>query len=109
MRDGTFYLGIIRLHILHHAAEEPIFGGAIAAELARHGYRIGAGTLYPILHGLEEKGYLRGEASGRRRFYVATTRGRRALERARGKVKELFDEFSEAPRARGGAPRRRGS
>jgi hypothetical protein len=28
-------------------------------ELARHGYRISPGSLYPVLHGLEEKGYLR--------------------------------------------------
>jgi Transcriptional regulator PadR-like family len=27
-------------------------------ELGRHGYKVSAGTLYPILHGLEEKGYL---------------------------------------------------
>ena len=27
-------------------------------ELARHGYKVSAGTLYPILHGLEERGYL---------------------------------------------------
>jgi DNA-binding PadR family transcriptional regulator len=98
MRDGTFYLGIIRLHILHHAAEEPVFGAAIAAELARHGYGVGAGTLYPILHGLEKKGYLRRDparkAGARPRYYVATPQGRAALERAREKVRELFDELS---------------
>ena len=53
------YSGLIRLHILHHAVEGPIFGLEMAEELARHGYRISLGTLYPLLHGLETKGYLR--------------------------------------------------
>ncbi|MGH2415538.1 MAG: PadR family transcriptional regulator, partial [Microcystaceae cyanobacterium] len=49
---------LIRLHILHHAVQEPIFGLSIIEELARHGYKLSAGTLYPILHELEHKGYL---------------------------------------------------
>jgi PadR family transcriptional regulator PadR len=54
--DRDLYSGLIRLHILHHAAEEPIFGLGMLEELARHGYRISPGTLYPLLHGLEKKG-----------------------------------------------------
>ena len=57
--DRDLYSGLIRLHILHHAAEDRIFGLGMAEELARHGYRISPGTLYPLLHGLEKKGYLR--------------------------------------------------
>jgi PadR family transcriptional regulator PadR len=53
------YSGLIRLHVLHHAAEEPIFGLGMIEELARHGYRISPGSLYPLLRGLEKKGYLR--------------------------------------------------
>jgi DNA-binding PadR family transcriptional regulator len=36
-------------------------------ELARHGYKLSAGTLYPILHGMEERGLLasKEEYSGR--------------------------------------------
>ena len=30
--------------------EEPIYGLAMIEELARHGYKLSAGTLYPILH-----------------------------------------------------------
>ena len=54
-----FFNGFIRLHILYHAAKEPIYGAEITAELIRHGYRISQGTLYPTLHLLEEHGYLR--------------------------------------------------
>ena len=57
--DRDLYSGLIRLHILHHAAEAVVFGLGTSEELARHGHRISPGTLYPILHGLEKKGYLR--------------------------------------------------
>ena len=99
MDDKELYVGLIRLHILHHAAEEAIFGLGIIEELGRHGYRLSAGTLYPLLHGLELKGYLRSSPSrhnGRvRRVYRATARGRRALGSAKEKVRELFGELFE--------------
>jgi len=56
VEDQDPYSGLIRLHVLHHAAREPIFGLGIMEELARHGYRLSAGTMYRILHGLERKG-----------------------------------------------------
>jgi DNA-binding PadR family transcriptional regulator len=100
MDDKDLYIGLIRLHILHHAVEEPIFGLGIIEELAHHGYRISAGTLYPLLHGLERKGYLRSSGqrqNGRvRRVYRATPRGRRALDGAKEKVRELFGELFES-------------
>ncbi len=97
--DRDLYSGLIRLHVLHHAVREPIFGLGMAEELARHGYRISPGTLYPLLHGLENKGYLRAmeQRSGRtrRRVYRATPRGRKALAAATGKVHELLRELME--------------
>ncbi|MGH7654788.1 MAG: PadR family transcriptional regulator [Gemmatimonadaceae bacterium] len=92
---------MIRLHLLHHASHEPIFGLGMIEELGRHGYRLSAGTLYPILHGMERKGYLRSsvrrdpEGRGRRRLYRITPAGRRALAAARVKVRELFGELFE--------------
>ncbi len=35
MTDKDLYGGLIRLHILHHAAEEPVFGLGIIEELRR--------------------------------------------------------------------------
>ena len=99
MVDRELYSGLIRLHILHHAAQEPIFGLGIIEELGRHGYKLSAGTLYPILHGLEREGHLRSfeKRNGRwsRRLYRATPKGRKALRRAKGKVQELFAELFE--------------
>lgn len=99
MDDKDLYSGLIRLHVLHHACQEPIFGLGIIEELGRHGYRLSSGTLYPLLHGLEKKGYLRsaeeGEGRQSRRVYRATPKGRRALAAARVKVRELFSELLE--------------
>ncbi|MGH9375529.1 MAG: PadR family transcriptional regulator [Terriglobia bacterium] len=99
MDDSNLYIGLIRLHILYHAAREPIYGLGIAEELARHGYRLSAGTLYPTLHGLERKGYLRSysQRNGKsiRRFYKATPAGKKALLEAKQKVQELFGELFE--------------
>jgi PadR family transcriptional regulator PadR len=97
--DQDLYAGLIRLHILHHASKGPVFGLWFIEELARHGYKLSPGTLYPLLHGLERKGYLRStnERSGKsaRRIYRATTLGRKVLATAREKVSELFGELLE--------------
>jgi len=97
--DKELYSGLIRLHVLHHAAEEPIFGLGMIEELTRHGYRISPGTLYPLLHGLERKGYLRSselsKGKSRRKVYRATPLGRKALKAAKNKVHELFHELME--------------
>ena len=97
--NRDLYSGMIRLHILHHAEREAIFGAGMADELARHGYKISPGTLYPILHGLEKRGYLKSEEerSGKsiRRLYRITTSGRRALKTAKLRVRELFGELIE--------------
>jgi DNA-binding PadR family transcriptional regulator len=99
LEDKDLYSGLIRLHILHHACQEPIFGLGMAEELARHGYKMSTGTLYPLLHGLERKGYLRShpERDGKtmRRIYQATPLGKRALKAAKHKVQELFGELFE--------------
>jgi PadR family transcriptional regulator len=98
-RDQDLYGGLVRLHILHHASKQPVFGFWFIEELARHGYKLSPGTLYPLLHGLEQKGYLRSikERQGKRlrRLYQATPRGRKALAAARQKVSELFGELLE--------------
>ena len=99
MTDKDLYGGLIRLHILHHASEEPIFGAGIAEELGRHGYDISPGTLYPMLHAMEAKGYLTSRQElfeqRMRRLYEITPSGRQALAEAKVKVMELFGELFE--------------
>lgn len=97
--ERYLYAGLIRLHVLHHAVKEPVYGLAMIEELARHGYKVSAGTLYPILHGLERRGYLASteerSGSAARRVYRATPTGEAALAAARQKVRELFGELFE--------------
>jgi PadR family transcriptional regulator, regulatory protein PadR len=90
--------GLIRIHVLVHASQGPIFGLAMMEELAHHGYRIGPGTLYPLLHGLERAKLLKSfpdPSQSRRRMYRITPAGRRALVRAKEKIDELHDELHE--------------
>ena len=90
------FLAFVRVHVLHHAGRERIFGLEMMEELKRHGYQISAGTLYPMLHALEESGVLISTQSvvdGKvRRYYRTTKPGDALLGELRTKIKELVDE-----------------
>jgi PadR family transcriptional regulator PadR len=93
------FLAFVRVHVLHHAAEERIFGLEMIEELRRHGYTLSPGTLYPIFHGMAKTGYLRSAnevVNGKlRKYYEATPKGRRLLKQVKGKIRELMDEVIE--------------
>jgi DNA-binding PadR family transcriptional regulator len=93
---GMFFGGFVRMHILYHATREDIFGVEMMEELGRHGYDVGPGTLYPMLHQLEEVGYLTSHAEivngKQRKYYRATPEGAEALLQAKAKLRELIKE-----------------
>lgn len=97
--EREFFAGFIKIHILYHAAHEEICGTDIVKELARHGYSVSPGTLYPTLHRLEKMGYLkrveRVSGGRRRKYYTATPAGKRALLVARKRIAELVSEVME--------------
>jgi DNA-binding PadR family transcriptional regulator len=97
--DREFFLGFIKIHILYHASKEPIFGVEITEELARHGYHLSPGTLYPTLHRLEKEGYLKQSlkvVDGKvRKYYTITEQGNAVLKEASRKIKELVEEVLE--------------
>ena len=99
MLDREFFLGFIKIHILHHASKEPIFGAEMTRELARHGYNISPGTLYPTLHRLEKEGYLKNHSKvveGKvRKYYQATAEGKQALEQSKKRMRALVTEVIE--------------
>jgi DNA-binding PadR family transcriptional regulator len=99
MKHQELFKGLIRLHILHHAAEGEFYGQWMIEELSHHGYKMSPGTLYPMLHGMERTGYLtsRKERHGRtfRRLYRATAAGREANKIAKVRVRELVGELVE--------------
>ncbi len=86
----------MRLHVLHHASEGGVHGAWMAAELARHGYAISPGTLYPTLHRMQDEGLLTSGqilVDGRvRRVYEITDAGRAELAHGRRMVAELATE-----------------
>lgn len=96
MEHHDLLAGLVRLHVLHHATKHEIYGQWMIDELANHGYRLSPGTLYPMLHAMERKGYLIShevhQGSSRRRVYVATDFGREGLAVAKRQLKELTGE-----------------
>ena len=54
-----FLLGFWKIHILHHAEEQGVYGQWMLEELGRHGYRLSPGTLYPLLARMARRGWLR--------------------------------------------------
>jgi DNA-binding PadR family transcriptional regulator len=91
-----FQRAAVRLHILHHAADDEVHGAWLTEELRRHGYKVSPGTLYPTLHRLEADGLLVSQqrvVDGRaRRVYRATPAGRAALAEDRRALRELAGE-----------------
>jgi PadR family transcriptional regulator PadR len=98
------FLGFIRLHILYHANKESICGIELMEELQHHGYKIGPGTLYPVLHQLQKSGLIRSVhevVNGKRRKNLRTTAaGKKLLGQARTKLIELVSEVIEDKDAR---------
>jgi PadR family transcriptional regulator, regulatory protein PadR len=106
MRDPVvreFLLAFWKVHILHHADEQGVYGQWMLEELHRHGYRLSPGTLYPMLTRMAQRGWLRASEPKRSkaaRIYRLTPRGQEILRRVRDALDELYEEVGEhAPRA----------
>ena len=90
-------LSFWKVHILHHASEEPLHGQWMLNELRHHGYHISPGTLYPLLQRMERLGWLKGKADRRagpraRKDYRLTAEGKKVLAHVREQIRELYDE-----------------
>jgi DNA-binding PadR family transcriptional regulator len=98
------FLGFIRLHVLYHAGKEPICGAELIEELRHHGYDIGPGTLYPMLHQMQKAGLIVSDdevvEGKRRKNLTITSAGRKILAKARVQLKELAAEILEDRDAR---------
>lgn len=91
------HVGFIRLHILYHANKEAICGVELMEELQHHGYEVGPGTIYPILHQMESAGLITGKdevVNGKRRKnFRVNPAGKKLLAQARSKLRELVSEI----------------
>jgi PadR family transcriptional regulator PadR len=98
MRDPIvreFLLAFWKIHILHHADEQGIYGQWMLEELQRHGYRLSPGTLYPMLSRMAARGWLRSSEPKRSkaaRIYRLTPGGQEVLNRIRESLDELYRE-----------------
>lgn len=92
-------LAFIKIHVLYHADKEAVFGVGLMEELARHGYEVGPGTLYPTLSKMEKGGWLTCETQTvdhkQRKYYRLTPEGKKLLNGMREKIKELYKEVIE--------------
>ncbi len=103
--EREILLSFWKVHILHHAGEQPLHGQCMIMELRRHGYEISPGTLYPLLHRMERLGWLKSRsdpAAGKRarRDYRLTKEGQKILAAIRDQVKELHKEVVIQARTR---------
>jgi DNA-binding PadR family transcriptional regulator len=90
-------LSFWKVHILHHAAEGPVYGQWMLNELRRHGYDISPGTLYPLLQRMERHGWLRCEQNPdgglrARKNYFLTKEGQSVLDTVSTQVEEMYEE-----------------
>lgn len=90
-----FLLAFWKIHILHHAEEQGVYGQWMLEELHRHGYRLSPGTLYPLLARMAARGWLRATEprnSRDARVYRITAEGANVLKRLRVSLQELQAE-----------------
>jgi DNA-binding PadR family transcriptional regulator len=108
--DREIRLAFWKIHILHHAASQNIYGLWILEELAEHGHRLSPGTVYPILARMEQNGWLRSVSKGgkARRNYRITPAGQRLLTELREQITELHREvvLDKAPAKPPSPPRK---
>jgi len=95
----NFFIGFVRIHILYHASKEPVYGLWLINELARHGYRLSPGTLYPILSKMEKDRLIKSRkkvVNGKvRKYYTITKKGEKGLDKVKEKIRELVKEVIE--------------
>lgn len=92
-------LAFVKIHILYHAAKEEVYGVGLIEELARHGYRLSPGTLYPTLAKMVRLGLLAYECRTvdhkQRKYYRITPDGLAELDKIKDKIVELYEEVLE--------------
>jgi len=100
--DSQLVKGTVRLLVLRLLHREPMYGYQMIQHLRdrSEGYfQLGEGALYPLLHEMEEEGFLQArwqqqEGKPSRRYYHLTSRGRRELAR---RLQE-WERFTRAAR-----------
>lgn len=97
--DKSLVSGSTSMLILRLLESEDMYGYQMIENLRRKSqdvFQLKAGTLYPLLHSMESKGYVKSyekEANGKiRKYYSLTKEGKRYLEEKR----EEWQEYTAA-------------
>jgi DNA-binding PadR family transcriptional regulator len=112
MRDPVvreFLLAFWKIHILHHAREQGVYGQWMLEELHHHGYHLSPGTLYPMLSRMATRGWLQAaepKRSKAARVYRLTPRGAEVLDRVHESLDELYREVGRPSSGRTSGTRR---
>jgi DNA-binding PadR family transcriptional regulator len=106
-----FARDINELLVLSALRDGPKHGYQIALDVEAESnglFRFRHGTLYPILHRLEDEGWIRGSWSDdegrRKKVYTLTSAGARQLEGGTGRVQEIVSRLMDVLRSPGAAP-----
>lgn len=97
--DKSLISGSTTMLVLRLLEEQDMYGYEMIENLQKKSnnvFQLKAGTLYPLLHGLEEKGFLTSyekEALGKTRKYYSITKAGRGELKAK---KEEWDEYTNA-------------
>ena len=96
--DKSLISGSTAMLVLKLLSEKDMYGYEMIEALrerSQNVFELKAGTLYPLLHGLEEKGLLtvyEKEAGNKiRKYYSITNQGRKTLEEKKGEW-ELYSK-----------------
>ena len=97
--DKTLISGSMSMLLLRLLSEKDMYGYEMIDTLRKRSenvFELKAGTLYPLLHSLEDKNYLTSyeqEVSGKvRKYYQLTREGRKFLEKKR----EEWEQYTKA-------------
>lgn len=103
-KQAELLQGTLDLLILKTLALAPLHGVGIAdriEQVTRGTFQVGPGSLFPALHRMEEKGWLRSQwgetkAGRRAKFYQLTRAGRRQLDEETERWKTISVAVSRA-------------
>ncbi|MBI4170978.1 MAG: PadR family transcriptional regulator [Candidatus Aenigmarchaeota archaeon] len=96
---GCDMRGMLSFHMLFLLSKKPMHGEELAQEIEkRRGEKPKAGTIYPALKDLKNKGLIKGEKKGKIIVYSLTPEGKKTIKYARDYFCRSFHEVFEAYR-----------
>ncbi len=93
--------GMLSFFILHLLSKKSMHGEEIATEIGKkRNKKPKAGTIYPALKDLSEKGLIKGKKTGKLVIYSLTNEGKKALDYAREyfcrSFEDIFEEYKKS-------------